>query len=107
MLGAINSSNSTAGVIPSNMLSGFYASATSLLFVMVFISAFAIVYVKYESRQTFFEYSAALSSAGKIKQRHLELLMEQADLTNRVKVLSKARNMGMHKPAKVIVLDEK
>lgn len=70
-----------------------------VLICMVFLSAFALIYVKYESQRLYMAYNSLKVLESKFTQEIDDLALENATLANNARVYSYAKETRMRVPA--------
>ena len=68
------------------------------VFVLVFISALSLIYLKYQNRERIIEYNTLRSESSMLVQEGDRLTLENAAWSNHNVVVEYARASGMHKP---------
>ena len=73
---------------------------------LVFISALALVFLKYQNQQSFIQYNKLRSEARQLVQEGNQLTLENAALSNHRIVKEYAQKNGMHVPTgkEIVVL---
>ena len=68
------------------------------VFVLVFISALSLIYLKYQNRELIIEYNKLRSESSMLVQEGDRLTLENAAWSNHNVVVEYAKANGMHKP---------
>ena len=78
------------------------------IFMLVFISALSLIYLKYQNRELIIEYNTLRSESGILAQEGDRLTLENAAWSNHNVVVEYAKANGMHKPKgrEIVVLQK-
>jgi cell division protein FtsL len=97
-LSAVQTGRRTTSIEKSRMLDSSFVLMSLIL--LVFISAFSLIYIKYESQQLYMAYNNLKTEELKLEQEQDKLALEKATLGSHARIYSYAKETSMHVPTR-------